>query len=88
LHPALATINHLAPDGSGLSPSETARICAYDRDLVLSLITACEREAVQWRKTAADATDPAQATSDSTEAAGWDGIAELLRGALREIVLG
>jgi hypothetical protein len=88
MHPALATINQLAPNGSGLTAAETARICANDRDLVLYLIAGCEREAMQWRKTAADATDPAQADAGNAEAGDWDAVAELLRAALREIVLG
>jgi hypothetical protein len=88
MHPALATINQLAPDGTGLTAAETARICSYDRDLVLSLIGDCEREATQWRKAAAEAEAPHQNSAQTTEADCWDTIAELLRAALREIVLG
>jgi len=88
MHPALATINQLAPNGAGLTAGETARICAHDRELVLCLIAVCEREAMQWRKTAADAAEPAEADVGNAEAGSWEAIAELLRAALREIVLG
>ncbi|HEX3611202.1 MAG TPA: hypothetical protein VHU88_05900 [Sporichthyaceae bacterium] len=88
MHPALATINQLAPNGSGLTAMETARICAYDRDLVLALIAACEGEAIGWRKGAGEATEPRAQEAGNAEAANWDGIADLLRAALREIVLG
>jgi hypothetical protein len=88
MHPALATINQLAPNGAGLTAAQTARICAHDRELVLALIAICEREAIGWRKTAADSQDPEQVRAGTTEADNWDGIADLLRAALREIVLG
>ncbi|MGQ0629993.1 MAG: T3SS (YopN, CesT) and YbjN peptide-binding chaperone 1 [Sporichthyaceae bacterium] len=88
MHSALLTIAALTPDGHGLSPAEAARICGYDRDLVLRLITDADGQAVEWANSATDTEDAEEAEACRAEAASWEVTAGLLRATLREIVLG
>lgn len=87
LHPALATIVQLTPTGDELTATQAARICGFERDLVLTLITDADAQGIEWRKSAADAEGPAEVAACEHEAAAWDKTAALLREALREIVL-
>lgn len=88
MHPALLTIVQLTADGAGLSAAEAAKICGYDRDLVLRLITDADGQGLEWGKAATDTDDAAEAEVCRGEATSWEVTADLLRAALREIVLG
>ncbi|MGB3055999.1 MAG: YbjN domain-containing protein [Acidimicrobiales bacterium] len=90
LHPALATIIELDTDEDGsVSPDLAARICGWNRDLVLELIADSSRQEISWRESHEEAvfegnSDEAEACAGELEA--WEATTRLLRRALRLIV--
>jgi hypothetical protein len=85
---ALLTILQLTAGGTSLTAEQAAQICGHDRDLVLALITESSQDAIEWR-------DHAELTEDEEEAAvcrieehAAQANVDLLREALRVIVLG
>jgi hypothetical protein len=87
LHPALNTLFQLTADDTPLTPDEVAQVCEYDRDLVLSFIGSCEQDAIAWRMHAESCDDPEEAEVARGEEAAALAHVDLLRAALRVIVL-
>ena len=88
MHPALLTIVQLTYDDASLTAAEAARICGFDRDLVLTLIRDAETQELNWKDSVDDAEDAEEVEICRTEARAWEQTTALLRAALREIVLG
>lgn len=91
LHPALMTLLHLDPHGTGeeVDPELAASICAFDRDLVLTLLREASEQEIEWRRSgnlALMGDDTGEARVCFGEARSWGVTLETLRSALRVIV--
>ena len=64
-HPALMTILQLTSGDESLTAEEAAKICGYDRDLVLQLIRYAEEEVIAWRAQVGDSAERAAAADVS-----------------------
>ncbi|WP_430331791.1 T3SS (YopN, CesT) and YbjN peptide-binding chaperone 1 [Rhodococcus sp. ACT016] len=91
LPPALMTLLHLDPNGSGaLSAQEVAAICGQDRDAVIDFLRITKEQEISWRESAETAraeNDSIEAEVCDVEARAWSQTHESLRSALREIAL-
>ncbi|WP_157109661.1 T3SS (YopN, CesT) and YbjN peptide-binding chaperone 1 [Rhodococcus sp. WMMA185] len=91
LPPALLTMLHLDPNGSGsLSGDEVAAVCGNDRDAILEYLTIAQEQEISWREfaeTARGEGDPEEAATCDHEARAWAKTYESLRSALRVIAL-
>lgn len=91
LPPALMTLLHLDPNGSGaLSAHEVAAVCGHDRDAVLEYLKITKEKEISWRessRTARAEDDSEEADVCDCEARVWAQTHESLRAALRVITL-
>ncbi|MDH6680551.1 hypothetical protein M2284_004780 [Rhodococcus sp. LBL1] len=91
LPPALLTLLHLDPNGSGaLSAREVAAVCGHDRDAVLEYLRITKEQELSWRessRTARAEDDSEEADVCDGEARAWAQTHESLRAALRLIAL-
>ncbi|RVW02709.1 hypothetical protein EGT50_08075 [Rhodococcus xishaensis] len=91
LPPALMTLIHLDPGGSGsLSAQEVASVCGDDRDAVLDYLKITQEQEISWRESAETARgegDSGEADACDREARAWARTHESLRSALRVIAL-
>ncbi|MEV0945054.1 hypothetical protein [Rhodococcus sp. NPDC049939] len=91
LPPALLTLLHLDPEGSGsLSGHEVAAVCGNDRDAILEYLTITQEQEIAWRESAETARDEGEAEEADVcehEARSWAKTYELLRLALRVVAL-
>jgi hypothetical protein len=90
LHPALLTIMQLDADPEQtVDPPLAAKICGYDRDLVLVLINQCSWQEIAWRSHYEEVLgegDTEEAAAAAHELRAWEDTTLLLRRALRVIV--
>lgn len=87
----LRTILQLDPEGNdAVSAHDAALICHRDSELVLALIRQAEEQVIAWRKSvgrALEQGDSEEAAVCEHEGDSWQQTVDLLRGALRLIVL-
>lgn len=88
----LLTVLQLDVGGqSSLSPEAVAHICGRDRDTLLRFIRLSSEQEIAWRSSAREAQvagDREEAEACTVEATAWESTVELLRRALRVVVLG
>lgn len=91
LPPELLTLFHLDPRGDGtLDASVVAEVCGHDRGKVLQLLDLAHRwqsQLQQASKLAAEDEDLSMREAFEAQAASWRSVMNLLRGALRDVVL-
>lgn len=90
LPPEIVSLLHLSDGQNRLSPTEVVEICGGDRQRILTLLRQCTEQEVSWRRSADDARvegDVDAALVRDDEADMWQDLVELLRSALREILV-